>query len=389
MKPPASIVKLSGVKPPPAGAPQIGEAAPWFAVRASNNPRYVFHTAAGRYVLLGFLGAARRPEVAEALRQIAARRPLFDDQQVSFFGVTVDPTDESKGRLQQSLPGIRFFWDEDLAVSKLYGATPPDAVPGPKIAYRSYWLLLDPMLRTLRVAPISETAALLDEIAALPPLESQIEGHAPVLLLPRVLEPELCRELIARYKAGETHDSGFMRDVDGRTTLLLDHGHKRRADYHIEDEGLQAALRQRIAKRLIPEIAKSFQYEVTRMERYIVSCYDGESGGHFRAHRDNTTKGTAHRRLAVTINLNAEEYEGGDLRFPEFGPRSYRAPTGGAVVFSCSLLHEALPVTQGKRYAFLPFLYDDAAAKIRAENMKFLAPQSGKTQEAEDDAGAG
>ena len=86
--------------------------------------------------------------------------------------------------------------------------------------------------------------------------------------------------------------------------------------------------------------------------------------GHFRPHRDNTTKGTAHRRFAVTINLNADEYEGGDLCFPEFGPRTYRAATGGAVVFSCSLLHEARPVTLGKRYAFLPFLYDDEAANI-------------------------
>jgi hypothetical protein len=42
------------------------------------------------------------------------------------------------------------------------------------------------------------------------------------------------------------------------------------------------------------------------------------------------------------------------------------------VVFSCSLLHEATPITAGKRYAFLPFLYDDAAAKIRQKNLKYL-----------------
>jgi len=88
----------------------------------------------------------------------------------------------------------------------------------------------------------------------------------------------------------------------------------------------------------------------------------GDPARSFFAHRDNTTKGAAHRRFAVTINLNAEQYEGDDLRFPEFGFRTYRAPTGRA---SCSLLHEALPVTGGKRYAFLPFLYDEAAAKVR------------------------
>ena len=113
---------------------------------------------------------------------------------------------------------------------------------------------------------------------------------------------------------------------------------------------------------MAPEIAEGLPVRATRIERYIVACYDAEDGGYFRPHRDNTTKGTAHRRFAVSINLNAEEFEGGDLRFPEFGPRTYRPPTGGAVVFSCSLLHEATPVTRGTRYAFLPFLYDEAGA---------------------------
>ena len=50
-----------------------------------------------------------------------------------------------------------------------------------------------------------------------------------------------------------------------------------------------------------------------------------------------------------------------------------RAPTGGCVVFSCSLLHKVWPVTKGKRYAFLPFLYDDAAARQREQNNARLA----------------
>jgi predicted 2-oxoglutarate/Fe(II)-dependent dioxygenase YbiX len=112
--------------------------------------------------------------------------------------------------------------------------------------------------------------------------------------------------------------------------------------------------------------------------RYLIACYDASTGGFFKAHRDNTTKGTAHRRFAVTINLNSEDYEGGDLLFAEYGLKTYRAPTGGAVVFSCSLLHEATPVTKGKRYAFLPFLYDDDAHKIRQENKKFLIDNSEK-----------
>jgi hypothetical protein len=46
-------------------------------------------------------------------------------------------------------------------------------------------------------------------------------------------------------------------------------------------------------------------------------------------------------------------------------------------VFSCSLLHEATPVTSGTRYAFLPFLYDEKAAEIREANNPFLDPKVG------------
>jgi predicted 2-oxoglutarate/Fe(II)-dependent dioxygenase YbiX len=101
------------------------------------------------------------------------------------------------------------------------------------------------------------------------------------------------------------------------------------------------------------------------MERYLVACYDSSVSGFFGPHRDNTTPGTAHRRFACTINLNADAYDGGDLRFPEFGPKVCRGDTGAAVVFSCSLLHEVSPVTRGTRFAFLPFFYDEAAARIR------------------------
>lgn len=130
-------------------------------------------------------------------------------------------------------------------------------------------------------------------------------------------------------------------------------------------------------------------FDATRMERYIVACHDSAEGGRFAAHRDNTTGGTAHRRFAVTINLNAEEFEGGELRFPEYGRRSWRAPTGGAVVFSCSLPHQALPVTAGVRYAFLPFLYDEAAARVREANNAKLGEGVGAYRAAPAKAEAG
>ena len=177
----------------------------------------------------------------------------------------------------------------------------------------------------------------------------------------------------------EVHDTLLehyveLKDIFGaycKTIGVID-DFKRRRDTTLTDETLLQTLRFRIQARLAPEILKAFQFEATRIERYIVACYDAADGGYFRAHRDNTTAATAHRKFAVSINLNAEDFEGGDLRFPEYGPRTYRPPTGGAVVFSCSLLHEATPVTKGTRYAFLPFLFDEAGARIREQNQHLL-----------------
>jgi hypothetical protein len=47
--------------------------------------------------------------------------------------------------------------------------------------------------------------------------------------------------------------------------------------------------------------------------------------------------------------IEAGEHEGGDLRFPEFGNALFSAPVGGPLVFSCSMLHEAMQVTCGQR----------------------------------------
>ena len=54
--------------------------------------------------------------------------------------------------------------------------------------------------------------------------------------------------------------------------------------------------------------------------------------------------------------------------FPEFGRKVYRPPVGGALVFSCGALHQVMPVTRGRRYAFLAFLYGEEDARKREAN---------------------
>ncbi len=346
-----------------------GDPAPWFQQASTSNPRYVFDTAAGRYLVLCFFGSAGDAAGQEVIRAIAANRRCFDDDRISIFGVTVDPQDQMQGRVRESMPGVRYFWDFDRRVSRLYGAVPLDAAESGPVPLRRIWVVLDPTLRVMKLFALSDHAALFTFLSQLPRPDrfAGVELQAPVLLLPQVLEPELCRELIDLYEAYGGRESGFMREIGGRTVGVQDSKHKVRKDYDIVYPELIARLQARVQRRIVPEILKVHQLRVTRMERYIVSCYAAEDGGHFRAHRDNTTAGTAHRRFAVSINLNAD-FKGGEVNFPEYGSRSFKPPPGGAVVFSCSLLHAVSRVTSGRRYAFLPFLYDDAAARLREEN---------------------
>jgi predicted 2-oxoglutarate/Fe(II)-dependent dioxygenase YbiX len=351
-----------------------GDPAPWFYQRSLSNPRYAFSSAGGRYITLCFYGSAADAAGRAALDAVIAGRAIFDDSNICFFGVSADPRDEAEGRIAEMIPGIRFFLDYDLSVARQIGAAPRDLAEGEVEApLRRFWLVLDPTLRVIASFAFEGEAGGFGNVLAflrtLPPPArfAGFELQAPILILPNVFEPQFCADLIGLYERHGGEESGFMREVGGKTVMAQDPSHKRRKDYTITDDVLIKQTQRRILRRIVPEVLKVHQFKATRMERYIVSCYSAEDRGHFRAHRDNTTAGTAHRRFAVSINLNAD-FAGGEISFPEYGPRRFKPPVGGACVFSCSLLHEVSPVTAGRRYAFLPFLYDDEAARIREAN---------------------
>jgi peroxiredoxin/predicted 2-oxoglutarate/Fe(II)-dependent dioxygenase YbiX len=355
-----------------------GDPAPWFTVRTSSNPRYVFDTTAGRYIVLCFFGSSGLAPAQKALQEVRKHQDFFNDERACFFGISNDLQDEAQRRVNDVIPGYRFMWDFDGAVAKLYGAMQDDEpeVSG-KPAVRPCWIVLDPTLRVMNVWPFkpdsSEVPEVFAYLRALPDPQrfAGVELQAPIVMLPNVFERDFCQKLIGLYETNGGQESGFVRQQDGKTVMVHDHGHKRRKDYEIVDDTIIKATQARILRRVAPEIQKIHQFAVTRMERYIVCCYAAEDGAHFARHRDNTTAGTAHRRFAVSINLN-DDFDGGEVSFPEYGPRGFKAPAGGAVIFSCSMLHAVSKVTRGRRFAFLPFLYDEAAAKIREDNNKYL-----------------
>ncbi len=353
---------MSRPRPSPAATraapPGFGEPLPFFVAETDGVARYSIDVAAGRWIVLMVFHSLAHKEARAAHSIILERAHLFDDVDTAFFGLSTDPDDRFQRGLANAPVGRRYFWDFDSKVAPLFGETPGV-------------FLIDRAFRVVMYAPLEGTGQVLDR------LEHELAGEremqeapfAPVLLLPRVFEPEFCTALIAYYRAREPEESGFAASVEGRTVNLLDPRFKRRFDVTIEDDAMLAAVDERLRLRLFPAIRRALGWSASEIERHLICRYGADEQGFFSAHRDDATPGTAHRKFAVTLNLNAGEYEGGALRFPEFGRRLYAPPTGGAVVFCCSLLHEVTPVTAGERFAFVPFLYDEDGRRIRRQNL--------------------
>jgi predicted 2-oxoglutarate/Fe(II)-dependent dioxygenase YbiX len=323
--------------------------------------RLAFDPFPGRYIALAFLGSIANPAAEAALTTLQANRRLVDDGKAAFFAVVRESGSGPEMALEARFPSIRFLWEGD-DMARAFGAD-------------GSWVILDPMLRVIDVAALNEGDRTLAHLSGSPPDRAfGPSPPAPVLALADVFEPELCAHLTACFERGGGKESGFMQDVAGRSVENFDDGWKRRRDFHLTDPRLVANLRARIGRRICPEIRKAFQMRPTRIERDLVARYDAETGGHFGPHRDDTGISVAHRRFAVSINLNAD-FDGGEISFPEYAPRTFKAAPGMAIVFSASILHQVSRVTRGRRYVFLTFLFDEEAERVRQANLRAMQEQ--------------
>ena len=340
----------------------LGDPVPWFSAPLIADGSFNLQVAAGRWIILAFLGSPANPRAGQELAELMREAQLFDPERIVFYGVLTAPPADPAPYHELCTAAVSFIADYDGAVSNAFGA-----------AEMPRTIVLDPMLRAVANVPWNEpaghTQTVRGMLRSLPAVDDAagVPLCAPVLIVPRIFDFALCDVLVQFYEKLGGSDSGFLFDVKGKTARVVDYRLKRRNDLVVAHPELREAIRSQIVRRLVPAIAQYFQFEATRMDRYIVACYDSAVGGHFHRHRDNVNIGAQHRRFAVTINLN-RDYDGCDLVFPEFGRRAYRAPHGGAVVFSCGALHQVTPATRGRRYAFLAFLYGEADAALREAN---------------------
>lgn len=351
---------------------RLGDPVPLFEARSVTGGSVALHVDAGRWVLLAFLGSLAEPRAAQELAELLREATRFDEDHLVVYGIlTETPAPEALARLAAiSGPALAFVADYDGAITQRYGA---GAMPRT--------VVLDPLQRAIAIIgwdhPEGHAESVRRLIRDLPPIDQSagVPLWAPALIVPRVFDFDLCDLLVRLYDAMGGEESGFLLDRDGKTATIVDHRLKRRRDLPIVDPELRGRMREQVTCRLLPAIESFFGFAATRMDRYLVSCYDAAQGGYFFRHRDNINAGAEHRRFAVSINLN-RDYDGCDLIFPEFGRRTYRPPVGGAVVFSCAMLHQVTPVTRGKRYVFVPFLYGETEAALRARNNARLAEGS-------------
>ncbi len=317
---------------------------------------------AGRFYLLVLSGDPSRPKVQPVLAELAALRDRLIALSVLPF--TVVPGSKAPADLPFEClhdPEGKAFQAAgfDLAGDKIKGGNVLVLVIGPNQRILASWWAGH------ATDTLSDVMAAIEGRVELRRSNMALPIHPPALIVPDVLSRADCRKLIGIYEndGHEYVEPGHNR-LQGRTTdckmKVPDYGRSDRTDHWICSPKSNAFIDERIARRLLPEIKKAYHYKVTGHERYRIACYEGPGQASRHGHRDNTLPMVAHRRFAVTINLNAEDYEGAELRFAEFGEATYKTPSGAAIVFSCSLLHEVMAMRKGRRFALLAFLFGEA-----------------------------
>lgn len=220
-------------------------------------------------------------------------------------------------------------------------------------------IVLDP---NQRVAATFDTRPLLAAAEGIGALADSVRSNggagqvlstpmAPVLVLPRVFEPDFCTQVIRLWQKGDHKDSGVSSRYGNTGVAEL----KRTEDYMVSEPLMQKAISDRLAFRIGPELTKVFAFDHQfSFDAHVVLSYSAEGQHFFSAHRDNGAPTTQDRAFAVSLNLN-DDFEGGELVFPEYAGVKVCPPAGAAAVFSCSVLHQALPVTRGRRFVLTTF----------------------------------
>ncbi len=330
----------------------VGDHSPVFSCNDTEGDFYDFYCdVTGKPVVFIFSGNTDLKDLADPLLSISS----LDGDRAQMVTIVAGNAEDVKAQKEAANWPIRTVVDVGGEVTT--GFANLSGVPAPSI------FVLCPNQRVAGITGLDQTgenlSGWLGECLSEVTFSDKpraVSSIPPALMIPRVLDPEDCEWLIGLWRDGETQEGQVTLGASqgGRKAVARDM--KRREDFILEDPEMQQRVLGKMMPRLAPELKKVLHFHKWSMEALRVGCYKASDQGFFNIHRDNTSPPTKDRKYAITINLNTGEYEGGDLRFPEYGNQLFCPPAGGAVVFSCSLLHEVLPVTSGERFTLLTFL---------------------------------
>ena len=328
---------------------RVGDGVPNFQLPSKDGLKRIFYfeVKGGPIILL----IARGPTavINHCFAELASCKEFIDGHGGQVFGIT----DDCSKVIENVSPTI-IFEDAEGRLSDLLMAVPNGNPSNLKI------LILDPNQRVLAQFLINEprrdinaSMKALDRILNTPrPPATTIQYGAPALLMDNLIDENLCSRLIEGWKSD--HQEGQVND--GKSNAP-DASIKKNREHVVRDLDLRREIASTIGPRIMPELAKAFNFEQRlRFEAFTILSYSDNRADFFAPHRDNLRE-TQKRRFAMSLNLN-DGYEGGELWFPEYGKHKYLPAAGSGVIFSCSLLHEALPVTKGQRWVMVTFMCD-------------------------------
>lgn len=343
---------------------EIGHSRPPFALRDQHdlNATPLEDDVIGDPVLLVF---DRNPVDGRADKSVALLRNLadlhdrLDKLVINIFVISRRSVSANRTLAEtQDIP-FRLLADEDGSVFDLYGINMP--VTGANTPADPAMAVLDSNGRVVDIfedmPPASQADRALNVLLKLNKERPRgsLGAHPPVLVLPNAMDPNICKQLIDTW-----HNPVPLWEGDGKNSIGLNiekgdvkvrnAAYGNCTQYVVRDAALSAELDGKVLRRVVPEIEKAFGYSPSKREEYRIACYDVADGGSLPAHRDNPTGETRHRRFTVSINLNNEDFDGGELAFREFSDHHYDIEAGTAVVWSCSVLHEVMPISAGRRF---------------------------------------
>src|ERR1700733_2093656 len=265
----------------------------------------IFKTAdlVGKTSVVIFYPSEQLASCGELLRGFRDAQAQFKSRNTSIVAISLSPSDKQKPFAEENQLNFPLLSDAQLQISAQYGALRPksqQSEQGVELSAAVRVFLFAPDLRIAKIydKPNPATAAteILADIDSIffnePP--RHLLTHAPVLIIPNAFPIDLCQRLIQIWHDQGNVDSGFMKQIDGKTVGLTDYSHKIRRDHFMSAGPDLDQVKKFVSNRVLSKIRTAFNYEVTRFEDFRIANYDSSRGGYFRPHRDNTTDGTAH-----------------------------------------------------------------------------------------------